>query len=256
MKENHYNVLIVDDLKIHREYLFNKLNAEFPFFSNVYQAESVNFAISFLEDNLIDLVFLDVEMPEKNGFEFVKEIIEIGVSLEIIFVTAYDRYAIQALRNNALDFILKPIDHNELKNAIDRFVSKMEHEPNLNSDKFQALLNSLNVNETVCRIGLPTLHGFVFIDEQDILQCEADNTYTTFHLLNNTKIIVSKTLKDCEEILSKNFFFRVHHSHLVNINLIKEYVRGEGGHITLYNDQIIPVSRSKKHAFLSRIKRI
>ena len=256
MREKSINVLVVDDLKIHRDYLIGILRSERFNFDNIFESESVNSAIGFLETHAIDLVFLDVEMPEKNGFELIKEITLKGLNPEVIFVTAYDRYAIQALRNNALDFIIKPIEIVELENAIDRFFEKREINQISNSDRFKGLLNSLSDSFQSNRIGLPTLHGFVFVDEKDIVQCEADNTYTTFHLIHNRKIIVSKTLKDCEEILNKSFFFRIHHSHLVNLNLIKEYVRGEGGHVTLVNDQIIPVSRSKKQTFLSLMKKV
>jgi two-component system LytT family response regulator len=258
MKEKSTSILIVDDLKIHRDYLNNILSSKDFGFINIYEADNVDTAINILVENKIDLIFLDVEMPEKNGFELIKLLSSKGINAEVIFVTAYDRYAIQAIRNNALDFIIKPIDLKELENALNRyFEKKITNQNNIVShEKYKGLLNSLTDSFQSNRIGLPSLHGFIFIDEKDIVQCEADNTYTTFHLIHNRKIIISKTLKECEEILNKLQFFRIHHSHLVNLNLIKEYVRGEGGHVTLINDQIIPVSRNKKQLFLSLIKKV
>jgi two-component system LytT family response regulator len=204
----------------------------------------------------IDLIFLDVEMPEVSGFDLIKLVPKELLTFEVIFVTAYDRYAIQAIRNSALDFILKPVQQNELTDAFNKFIEKRNEKLEVLNHKLLHLIHSKENTKSTNRIGLPTMQGYIFINEEDIIQCEADNTYTIFQLTNNKKIVVSKTLKECEETLNENIFFRLHHSHLVNLGFVREYVRGEGGHVVLTNEQIVPVSRSKKQTFLSMVKRI
>jgi two-component system LytT family response regulator len=251
-----YSILIVDDLEIHIENLRNQLTTVFNEIDSIFEATNAKEAVEILLNEQIDLVFLDVEMPVKTGFELLKSIPSESLTFEVIFVTAYERYAIQAIRSSAIDFILKPVQQNELKAALDRFTEKRNNNLDIFNHKLIQLINSKEIPATSSKVGLPTLHGYLFVNEEDIVQCEADNTYTIFHLLNCKKIVVSKTLKECEQILNIKVFFRVHNSHIVNLNYIREYVRGEGGHVVLFNNQIVPVSRSKKMNFLSLIKKI
>jgi two-component system LytT family response regulator len=143
-----------------------------------------------------------------------------------------------------------------LTDAFNKFIEKRNEKLEVLNHKLLHLIHSKENTKSTNRIGLPTMQGYIFINEEDIIQCEADNTYTIFQLTNNKKIVVSKTLKECEETLNENIFFRLHHSHLVNLGFVREYVRGEGGHVVLTNEQIVPVSRSKKQTFLSMVKRI
>jgi two-component system LytT family response regulator len=251
-----YKILIIDDLAIHRENLNHLLKLNFPQINTILEADGVSNAIEILQSTEIDLVFLDVEMPEQSGFDLLKLLAKEQLTFEVIFVTAYDRYAIQAIRNSALDFLLKPIQNNELIDAFSKFIDKRLEKSEAINPKLLHLINSRDSEKELNRIGLPTMQGYIFVNEEDILRCEADNTYTVFHLLNNKKIVVSKTLKECEEILAKSPFFRIHHSHLINLSFIQEYVRGEGGHIIMLDKSLIPVSRSKKQFFLSIIKKI
>ena len=256
MIEKRYNVLIIDDLKIHRDYLTNLLLNQFTCFNELFEANNVESALEIIYLHRIDIVFLDVEMPRKNGFQFIKEVNNVrSQNFDVIFVTAYDRYAIQAIKNAALDYVLKPVDLVELKHTIDRFINKRT---NQNSDAYDFRNQNKTSSDSLksSRIALPTLNGYLFVEEKDILCCTADNTYTVFYLSKGKNIVVSKTLKECEETLSSSMFFRVHHSHLVNLSFIKEYVKGEGGHLVLLNDQLIPVSRSKKQSFLALIKKV
>ncbi len=251
-----YSILIVDDLEIHRENLRNQLSAISNQIDSIFEVNNVKGAIEILMNEQIDLIFLDVEMPEVSGFDLIKLVPKELLTFEVIFVTAYDRYAIQAIRNSALDFILKPVQQNELTDAFNKFIEKRNEKLEVLNHKLLHLIHSKENTKSTNRIGLPTMQGYIFINEEDIIQCEADNTYTIFQLTNNKKIVVSKTLKECEETLNKNIFFRLHHSHLVNLGFVREYVRGEGGHVVLINEQIVPVSRSKKQTFLSMVKRI
>ena len=251
-----FSILIVDDLAIHRENLHGLLKMNFPQIGSIREADGVDSATEVIMNEPMDLVFLDVEMPERSGFDLLKVLPRELLTFEVIFVTAYDRYAIQAIRNSALDFILKPIQQNELMDAFHKFIEKRSEKLEALNHKLLHLINSKENSKETNRIGLPTMQGYIFINEEDIIQCEADNTYTIFHLVNNKKIVVSKTLKECEEILNKTTFYRIHHSHLVNLGFIREYVRGEGGHIIMLDNSLIPVSRSKKQFFLSTIKKI
>jgi two-component system LytT family response regulator len=251
-----YSILIVDDLEIHRENLRNQLSAISNQIDSIFEVNNVKGAIEILMNEQIDLIFLDVEMPEVSGFDLIKLVPKELLTFEVIFVTAYDRYAIQAIRNSALDFILKPVQQNELTDAFNKFIEKRNEKLEVLNHKLLHLIHSKENTKSTNRIGLPTMQGYIFINEEDIIQCEADNTYTIFQLTNNKKIVVSKTLKECEETLNENIFFRLHHSHLVNLGFVREYVRGEGGHVVLTNEQIVPVSRSKKQTFLSMVKRI
>lgn len=252
-----FSILIVDDLAIHRENLRSLLKMNFPQIGTILEADSVESAIEVLTtEQPVDLVFLDVEMPEVSGFDLIKLVPRELLTFEVIFVTAYDRYAIQAIRNSALDFILKPVQQNELTDAFNKFIEKRNEKLEVLNHKLLHLIHSKENTKSTNRIGLPTMQGYIFVNEEDIIQCEADNTYTIFQLINNKKIVVSKTLKECEEILNKNTFYRIHHSHLVNLGFIREYVRGEGGHIIMLDNSLIPVSRSKKQFFLSIIKKI
>jgi two-component system LytT family response regulator len=251
-----YSILIVDDLEIHRENLRNQLSTISNQIDSIFEVNNVKGAIEILMNEQIDLIFLDVEMPEVSGFDLIKLVPKELLTFEVIFVTAYDRYAIQAIRNSALDFILKPVQQNELTDAFNKFIEKRNEKLEVLNHKLLHLIHSKENTKSTNRIGLPTMQGYIFINEEDIIQCEADNTYTIFQLTNNKKIVVSKTLKECEETLNENIFFRLHHSHLVNLGFVREYVRGEGGHVVLTNEQIVPVSRSKKQTFLSMVKRI
>jgi two-component system, LytTR family, response regulator len=200
-----------------------------------------------IEKGSPDLVFLDIEMPAMNGFEMLEQITD--VSFAIIFTTSYDQYAIKAIRFSALDYLLKPIDATELMRAVKK-VQKQRHLPL--AEQFQLLLKKIQHKETQFnKIAVPTLEGFELIPADQVTRCEADDNYTYLFLKNKSKIIVCRTLKEMEEQLHDfSFFIRVHHSHLVNLNEVTKYIRGEGGYLVMSDGSTVNVSRSRKDALL------
>jgi len=194
-----------------------------------------------------DLVFLDIEMPGMNGFEMLEQLADF--SFAIIFTTSYDQYAIRAIRFSALDYLLKPIDPNELISAV-RKVMEQRHLPL--AGQFQMLLKQIrNKDHQFNKIAVPTAEGFELIPADQVVRCEADDNYTHLFLKNKTKITACRTLKEVEEQLHDfTFFVRVHHSHVVNLNEVTKYIRGEGGYLVMSDNSSVNVSRSRKEALL------
>ncbi len=198
-----------------------------------------------------DLIFLDIEMPNKNGFEVLEAVKDIN--LNVVFTTAYQQYAINAIRHSALDYLLKPIDKTELANAIHQHKVKQKKE--VQQQQFNLLFSNIkNIHQAPLRISIATTEGLVFINICDIIYCEASGSYTNLFLRNNEKLLSSKTLKDFEEMLHANSFCRIHHSFLVNSNEIKRYAKGDGGTVIMSNKAELPVSKRKKDDFLKHLQ--
>ena len=195
-----------------------------------------------------DLVFLDIEMPHMNGFQLLERLP--SIAFDIVFTTSYDQYAIKAIRFSAMDYLLKPVDREELKNAVEK-VSRRQHPPL--PQQLEILLERLH-QPVVSRIAIPTMEGLQMIPVDSIIACAADSNYTTLHLKERQKIIASRTLKEIEEMLDGLFFLRVHQSSLVNLNEIKKYVRGEGGYLVMSDGSSVDVSRSRKESLLARLQ--
>jgi two-component system, LytTR family, response regulator len=200
-----------------------------------------------IEKHKPDLVFLDIEMPAMNGFEMLEQFEEI--SFAIIFTTSYDQYAIKAIRFSALDYLLKPIDPNELVSAIKK-VQEQRHLPM--AEQFQILLKQIHgKNSGFNKIAVPTSEGFELIPADQVVYCEASDNYTYLFLKNKSKTIACRTLKEMEEQLQDfNFFVRVHHSYIVNLNEVTKYVRGEGGYLVMSEGSTVNVSRSRKESLM------
>jgi two-component system, LytTR family, response regulator len=194
-----------------------------------------------------DIVFLDIEMPVMNGFQLLEKLAIINFSL--VFVTAYDQFAVKAFRFNALDYLLKPIDGKDLKVAIEKAI---QHRPN--QEQLKLMKQQLNVGEKHYpdKIALPFQNGVIFTEIKNILYCESENNYTRFHVVEGRNYLVSKTLGDIQEVLEERNFLRVHRQFLVNLDHIKKYVRGEGNYLILSNDINIPVARNKKEKLVER----
>lgn len=194
-----------------------------------------------------DLIFLDIEMPGMNGFELLEQFNE--VPFAVIFTTSYDQYAIKAIRFSALDYLLKPVDPAELISAVKK-VEEQRHLPI--AEQFQMLLKQVNgKGGGFNKVAVPTTEGFELIPADEPLYCEANDNYTHFYLKNKKKIIACRTLKEIEEQLQDfNFFVRVHHSYIVNLNEVTKYVRGEGGYLIMSDGSSVNVSRSRKESLL------
>ncbi|HVW12715.1 MAG TPA: LytTR family DNA-binding domain-containing protein [Mucilaginibacter sp.] len=198
-----------------------------------------------------DLLFLDVQLHEQTGFDLLSQLP--NINFEVIFTTAYDNYAIKAFRFSAFDYLLKPIDPDELLQAISKLQKVMQH--NELSEKFSALLGNLRSNSLAAlKITVPTNKGLVFLPVDDIIRCEASVNYTTIYLKDKQSLMVAKTLKDFEELLADHHFFRIHNSHLINLNCIKSYHRGKGGYVVLSDNTSLEVSTRKKDLFLKKVE--
>jgi len=206
-------------------------------------------ALAFLKEVKIDLLFLDIDMPQLNGFQLL-DLLQ-PVKFHIIFTTAYDHYAIRAFKYSAYDYLLKPIDETELTAAVNK-LSK-QHAP-IDNRHAEHLLRLYKDPQTVApqRIALPTTDGFEFIETADIIRCESDSNYTRFYFSNTQPpMLVCRTLKDIETILGNSGFLRVHNSHLINKKKVKKYVKTDGGYILMVDASQIPVARSKKATIMN-----
>jgi two-component system, LytTR family, response regulator len=241
--------IIIDDEAKGRLALREKLLAYCPQVKLLAEAVNGQEALIQIQEQQPQLIFLDIEMPRMNGFEMLNELPE--KNFHIIFTTAYDQYAIKAIKYAAFDYLLKPIDIEELKTAI----ARLDMQENYQTKKQVALLqqNMQQPKNKLHKLAIPTLEGLLFYDISDIIHLEANSNYTDIFLVNKIKITASKTLKEFEELLPEDIFFRTHHSHLINLNYIKRYIKGDGGQIELQNGSYVDVSRRKKDEFLKAI---
>ena len=200
-----------------------------------------------------ELVFLDIQMPKMNGFDMLKKIS--NIDFEVIFTTAFDQYAIDAIRMSALDYLLKPIDDEDLTAAIEKCKERMVEKKT--KRQFENLFNNLtNKNPLDKTLALSASDGISFIKMSDILRVEANGRYAKFYLLNKETILVSKTLGDFEDILSANQFFRIHDSSIINLNHVKKYIRGDGGTVLLSDNTEHDVARRRKEEFVKLIPKL
>jgi two-component system LytT family response regulator len=203
--------------------------------------------LAAIEKHQPALVFLDIEMPAMNGFELLEQFTEIPFA--IIFTTSYDQYAIKAIRFSALDYLLKPVDPKELIVAVNKVQTQKQLPA---AEQFQMLLSQMQHKETgFKKIAVPTSEGFELIPAEEVIRCEADDNYTYLYLKNKNKIVACRTLKEMEEQLQDfNYFVRVHHSYMVNLNEVTKYVRGEGGYLVMSDGATVNVSRSRKETLM------
>ncbi len=237
--------LLIDDEKNSLEMLEWLLTTYCPDVSIVATCTSGVEGIEMIRTYHPDVVFLDIEMPKMNGFDMLEEIGEI--SFEIVFTTAYDHFAVRAFKYAALNYLLKPIDPDDLKLTIGRIRQKGAATGKEQMELlFQHLLKK---NSPVERIALSTNEGLVFVQTKNISYCKAESNYTQVVLTDGQKILVAKTLKDIDETLSGKDFFRIHNSYLVNLNHISKFIREDGGFIIMPDGSQIGISRNKKEEF-------
>ena len=209
-------------------------------------------ALEYLKKNPPDLLFLDIEMPMLNGFDVLEEL---GSQLffDVIFTTAYDQFGIQAVKASALDYLLKPVQNKELKNAIDKYKIKANEE--VRANKIEGLLQNVKSAQSggPTKIALATKESIEFVDKNDIIVCSSDSNYTMVYLSGNRKKLISKTLKEFENLLAPMNFYRPHNSHLVNLEKIIEFVRSDGGYLVMENKMKVPVSKNRREGLLGRL---
>lgn len=247
------NTIIVDDEEFARSSLYFLLQENCPNINICGIAKSVNEARNLLQIHDIDLIFLDIAMPGENGFSLIPQAQEANAT--VIFTTAYDQYALKAIKANALDYLLKPIDIDELVTAVEKAAKYQSLNNALSSNNsLKNLEADLKENKGINRLTLPSGQGYRLVDIDEIIHIEADSNYSIFHLLTAEKITVSKVLKDYEEILPEERFMRIHKSSIVNLKYVKEYNNKNGLVLTLTNGENIVVSRRRASDFFEKIK--
>lgn len=239
--------IIVEDEQTSREILKNYLTKYCPTVEVLGEASNIDEALILIRNNNLDLIFLDVEMPYGSGFDLLDKFDK--TDFEVVFVTAYNQYAIEALNSHASYYLLKPISIDELIKAVD-YVTQIKVKEN----QLQHSVLVPKISVTNNKITIPTQNGFEVIEMKDIIYCKADDNYTEIYFENNQKKLVSKTLKYFEDILKESGFARIHKSFLVNVSYIASYKKGKGGTISLANGKELSVSASKKAEFLSYFK--
>ncbi len=234
--------IIIDDESQCRSALLKQLEWSCPHVEVVEMAENGIIGKQVIEKHQPDLVFLDIEMPESGGFDLLKTFDEIN--FEVIFTTAYDAYAIDAFKVNAIDYLLKPIDEDALVEAVDKMQIFFR---NRNIQAYIAsVVQGLSDKNVTRKIQFPTAEGVVFINDTDIIRCESDGSYSHVYYADGKTIILAKTLKAIEALIQSDSFVRVHHSHLINVRQIERYLHAEGGQIIMSDGSTVPVSRRKK----------
>jgi two-component system LytT family response regulator len=205
--------------------------------------------IGAIESLKPDLVFLDIEMPRLNGIQLLKKLDKIDFHL--IFCTAYDQYAIEAIKNEALDYLLKPVQKDELEKAINKVKNKQTDSI---QKRFLSLYEKMQTEkQDKKKVIIPTSDGLEFVDINDVIRCESESNYTSIYIKDSKKIFIAKTLKEVHAMLESDKFQRVHKSHLVNFDYIKRYLKSDGGRIVMEDGSEIPVSRSKKGDFFDSL---
>ena len=212
-------------------------------------------ALAILVETQVDLLFLDIEMPGMSGLEFLEKIPE--RRFDVIFTTAYQKYAIEAIRKNAFDYLVKPIDESDLRVAIERALEKKRMTKTSKpeeSDLLSLAQSLLKAQSSVAKLSVPTIEGLLLVPVADIIRIEGGGSYATIITVSKQKIIASKNLSEFEEMLSRYpQFFRVHKSHLINLNHVVKYIRGEGGSVIMSDGSEAEVARRRKDEFLSKL---
>lgn len=238
--------IIIDDEPRGRLALRQKLHHYCPQVTVVDEGSNGQEGMKLIAQHDPDVVFLDIEMPLMNGFDMLQNLP--AQDFHIIFTTAYDQYAIKAIRYAAFDYLLKPIDTNELTAAVQRAAdSNPRHRT---PERIKMLEHNLNTKFPLQKIAIPSMDGLHFFDVSDIVYLQAESNYTTLYFMQQPKIVASKTLRDFEELLPADRFFRPHHSFLINLHYIRRYLRGDGGQIEMQNGHYVDVARRKKEEFL------
>lgn len=240
--------IIIDDEQHCVKALLNDLKKNCSSVEVVDTCFSAKEAIMSIKKNNPDLIFLDVEMPWMNGFEMLEVLGDVNFS--IIFTTAHDEFAAKAFRISAVDYLLKPIDAHDLKEAITKVDHKLNDSGNLHIEN---LLRNIKKSAAQQKIALPYKEGYEFVEVSHIIYCQAEGAYTKVFLDNRKYILVSKTLGDIEELLPADIFQRIHHSTVVNLGFITHFVRSDGGYVKLQTGEQLPVSKSKKEGLMERL---
>jgi two-component system LytT family response regulator len=243
--------IIVDDEQHCIDALQTMLQKKCPEVTVLGGVNSVKEAKDLITELQPDVVFLDVEMPHQNGFELLKLFDKI--TFDVIFTTAYEQYALKAIKFNALDYLLKPFSVKELQDAVQKCISRRNGQPESATSPLEVFLQNMKtLHQTHKKIALPTINGLVFMPVQNIVRCESTGNYTRIFFTDKKNLMVSRPLKEFEELLTDVDFFRVHNSHLINLQQMQSYIQGEGGFALMSDGTQVEISRRRKADFLKK----
>ena len=244
--------ILIDDEQNATEALQNMLRMVTPDVEVIGAANTAQKGLDMIQSLQPDLVFLDIQMPYMTGFELLEKLGRFSFS--VIFTTAYDQYALQAFKVSAVDYLLKPIDMDELEAAVEK-VRERRKQPQADFGVLEQLFKQVKKAHTE-RLALPTSDGLVFIAIEDIIRLQSDSNYTTFYLTRKEKIVVSRTLGDYEPTLTAQNFCRVHHSHIINMAHLKRYFKNDGGYAEMSDGSKVEISRRKKDNFMAKLENV
>ncbi|MBI2722599.1 MAG: response regulator transcription factor [Bacteroidetes bacterium] len=243
--------LIIEDEKKSRDMLAGIIRKNCPQLEIVGLANNVKEGVEMVKTLNPELLFLDISMPDGSGFDLLEKLQ--GHKFELIFATASDQHAIRAIKYSACDYLLKPIDIDELKEAVDKAVKKKVSSPP-SMENLQFLIQQLKrADDNFQKITLPTGNAFEIVNIKDIIRCESDGSYTYFYLTDKRKLMVSAGMKHYEELLPEYDFIRIHHQHLINMNHVMRFLKVDGGYAVMTDGAQIEISRRKKDQFLERL---
>lgn len=235
--------IVVDDESSGREALKVMIGTHCPEIRVVDEAPSMHEAFKKIDD--VDLVFLDIELPDGSGFDFLD-----GVgprNFEVIFVTAYDHYGIQAVKAAAADYLLKPVGIEELREAVQRVALRCIER------RAARIADMQPADEMPVRLALPNADGLVIVEVADVVRCQSHSNYTEFHIADGRSILVSRSMGEYEKVLVHSGFFRIHNSHIINMRYVRSYIRGKGGYVVMADGSHVDVSVRRKEAFLKML---
>jgi two-component system, LytTR family, response regulator len=215
-------------------------------------ANNVTEGVKLINEVKPDLVFLDVEMPNGTGFDLLTQFPE--KNFDVIFITAFNHYAIKAIKFSAVDYILKPININEFINSVKKVIEKRQTRKFAGNENLDILIENMRTTRPM-RLVIPTSDGREYLNPSEIIRIEADRSYTWFFITDKRKILVSKNLKEFQDLLTDRNFFRPHNSHLINLDFVRKFIRHDGGYIEMTDGSHIPISRNRKDLFLAQMAR-
>jgi two-component system LytT family response regulator len=245
------NCIILDDEAMNVQLLTKMLGMHCPQVNILASETNAKKGVTLINELQPQLLFLDVEMPHLNGFETLKQLEP--VNFEVIFVTAYGKYAVEAFEHHAAGYVTKPVNTEKLVAAVNAAIKRVE-EKGISKNLF-SLLEQSNKQATPDKIPLSTTNGLLFVKIADIMYCESSGNYTHFYLCDDKKIVVSRQLGEYEKLLPENNFTRIHDKYIMNLSYIKEYIKGSGGEVVLENGKQLPVATRRKEDFLARFEK-
>ncbi len=243
--------IVIDDENRTRDLIAKMINSFGLDIEAIPAGENVQSGLKAIEEHQPDIVFLDIQMPDGSGFDLLKAVPD--KNFEVIFITAHEEFAIKAIKFSALDYILKPIDPEELKNAVENALNTMSQKRD--ESQFEALQNNISPQQKR-RLVLKTQESVHVVDLDQIIRCESDRNYTSFYLTEGRKILVSKTLKEFETLLIGYNFIRVQQSHLINLDFVDRYNKGNGGSVVMRDGSEVPLSPAKREIFFKILENL